>query len=169
MMKIYGLGKQHSGDAGAWEFKEEIMSANQDSAIKIFDSGFNCAQAVISVFCEKYGVDKDTAFKIAGGLGGGFRSGEVCGAVSGAVLVIGLKYGQCIAGDNETKANCSSKTRAFLKEFKTRHNSIICREILGCDPSTPEGLEEARSKNLFKTVCFDMVRSAISILEEQGY
>ena len=145
------------------------MGDRQEAAIKTFDSGFNCAQAVISVFSEKYGVDNKLALKIAGGLGGGFRSGEVCGAVSGAVLVVGLKHGQCKVGDLETKALCSSKTKEFVKEFKTRNNSIICREILGCDPSTPEGHEQAKSQNLFKTVCFDMVRSAISILEEQGY
>ena len=61
------------------------MNLREESATKLFGSGFNCAQSVIAVFCEKYGMDKETALKISGGLGGGFRSGDICGAVSGMV------------------------------------------------------------------------------------
>jgi len=145
------------------------MSVKQDSAANIFSAGFNCAQSVISAFCEDYGVDKETALKITGGLGGGFRSGEICGAVSGAVLVIGLKYGHHIEGDLETKSNCNAKTIEFLNKFKAKNTYIICRDILQCDISTPEGMEQAKSKNLFKTTCVDMVRDAVAILEELGY
>jgi C_GCAxxG_C_C family probable redox protein len=124
---------------------------------------------VLSVFCEKYGIDRETAFRIACGLGGGCRSGEICGAVSGAVLVVGLKHGHHIAGDTESKKNCYEKTTEFINAFKAKNRSIVCREILGHDISTAEGNEQARNKNLFKTVCFDMVRSAVSILEDFGY
>jgi len=145
------------------------MSLKQESAVDIFSKNFNCAQSVISVFCDKYGMDKETALKISGGLGGGFRSGDICGAVSGAVLVIGLKYGHCIEGDLDMKRNCNSKTIEFLNEFRAQNKAITCRDILQCDISTPEGMEEARSKNLFKTVCVDMVKSAVSMLEKSGY
>jgi len=145
------------------------MNANHELATKLFSSGFNCAQSVIAVFCEKYGMDKETALKIAGGLGGGFRSADICGAVSGAVLVVGLKYGQSIDGDTDTKQNCSAKTIEFLNEFRARNKAITCRDILQCDITTPEGMAEARSKNLFRTTCVDAVKSAVSILEESGY
>lgn len=145
------------------------MSIKQESAANIFNKGFNCAQSVISVFCEDYGMDKKTALKISGGLGGGFRSGDICGAVSGAVLVIGLKYGHHTEGDFDTKQNCNAKTVEFLSEFKARNKAITCREILECDISTPEGMEQAKNKNLFKTKCVDMVKDAVSILAKLGY
>jgi C_GCAxxG_C_C family probable redox protein len=145
------------------------MSANQELAVGLFKSGLNCAQAVISVFCEKYGMDKETAHKIACGLGGGFRSGEVCGAASGAVLVVGLKYGQCKAEDAESKANCYAKTEEFLGKFREKNRSIVCREILGIDISTENGKKHAQEKALFRTICDDMVKSAVMILEDLGY
>ena len=145
------------------------MQTKQDSAVELFNSGFNCAQSVFAVFCEKYGMNKETALKTASGLGSGFRSGEICGAASGAVLVIGLKYGQYITGDKDSKLNCNKKTEEFLSDFRMKNRSCVCREILGCDISTPEGRKQAQDMNLFKTVCVDMVKSAVSILEESGY
>lgn len=145
------------------------MSERQESAASDFANGFNCSQSVLCAFCEKYGLSREEALKIVCGLGGGFRCGEVCGAVSGAVIVIGLKYGHYIAGDMESKNNCNSKTKEFISLFKEKHNSIICRDILGIDISTDEGRELARSKNLFRTVCVDMVKGAVSLLEDLGY
>ena len=145
------------------------MSIKQDQAAEFFSGGFNCSQSVLAAFCEKYGLDQKTALKAACGLGGGCRSGEICGAVSGAVITIGLKYGHCQPGDAESKANCYAKTAEFLNAFKAQNGSIICREILGCDISTAGGMEQAKSKNLFKTTCVGMVRSAASILDELIY
>lgn len=138
-------------------------------ARKTFDSNFNCAQSVLSVFCEKYGLDRKTALKLASGLGSGFRSGEVCGAVSGAVLVIGLKYGQSAPEDSDAKKNCNRKTEEFLWAFRSRYGDITCRGILGCDISTPEGHEKAVQGNLFNTVCAEKVGQAVELLEELGY
>ena len=145
------------------------MSANADNATILFNSGFNCAQSVLATFCEKYGLDKETALKVSSGLGGGFRAGEICGAVSGAVLVIGLKYGQYIAEDKASKGNCNSKTVEFTKLFKSKNKSFVCREILGYNLAIAEEYDQAQSKNLFKTTCIDMVRSAAELLEELGY
>ena len=145
------------------------MSAKEELATSRFGEGFNCAQSVFSVFCEDYGLNKDTALKTACGLGSGFRSGEVCGAVSGAVLVIGLKYGHCDAGDAVAKANCYKKTEEFLDVFRQKNTSIVCRDLLGLDVSTDEGREQAQERNLFRTKCDDLVRIAVLILEELGY
>ena len=145
------------------------MSIKQDLAAEIFNNGFNCAQSVLAVFCESYGLDRETALKAATGLGSGFRSGEICGAVSGAVLAIGLKYGQYKPEDVEAKSNCHAKTLEFLNLFKEKNGCMTCREILGYDISTKEGMEQAKNKNLFKSTCTAMVKSAVSILEELGY
>ena len=146
-----------------------LLSTKQDFAVELFTSGFNCSQSVLAAFCEQYGLDRETALKTACGFGGGCRSGEICGAVSGAVLTIGLKFGHCQPGDIESKSNCYAKTTEYLNAFKAKNGSIICREILGCDISSKEGMELAKSKNLFKTTCVDMVKSAASILEESDY
>jgi C_GCAxxG_C_C family probable redox protein len=114
-------------------------------------------------------MSKETALKIACGFGGGCRSGEICGAASGAVLVVGLKCGHFIVDNIESKKNCYAKTVEFLNTFRTKNRSVVCREILGYDISTDEGYKQAQSRDLFKTICFDMVKSAVSILEESGY
>ena len=145
------------------------MSKKSEMATAYFSSGFNCAQSVAAVFCEKYGVDKNTALKMCSGLGAGFRSGEICGAVSGAVLVIGLKYGQNISEDKAAKDNCNAKTVELMNLVQARNKSVVCREILGFDLSVKEEYEQAQEKNLFKTTCVDMVVSSVELLEELGY
>jgi len=138
------------------------MNEKLKQASEYFESGRCCSQSVLGVFCEKYGLDKETAFKISCGFGSGVRCADICGAVSGAVLAIGLKY-----GDNKEK--CNLKTEEFIKLFRGKNKEIICRNILGCDVSTPEGKAKAINENLFKTVCVDMVVSATQILCDLGY
>lgn len=145
------------------------MKANSDKAVEYFNSGFNCAQSVFSTFAEKYGLPEDLALKIASGLGGGFRSGEICGAVSGAVLAIGLKLGQCIAEDAETKKHCNAKTEEFIKIFRDTYGAITCRDMLGCDISTEAGRARAVEGNLFETICVERVKQAVNLLEKLGY
>lgn len=140
-----------------------------EKAKELFSKGFNCSQSVFTAFAEKYGLPQETALKIACGFGSGMRNGEVCGAVSGAVMVIGLKYGQSIATDNESKSLCYSKTVEFTKAFRERNSSIICRDLLGCDISTGKGMDYAKQHNLFKTTCVDMICSSVKLLEELGY
>ena len=138
-------------------------------AAELFRNGFSCSQSVLAAFCDNYGLDKNSALKIACGLGGGVNCAEICGAVSGAVLVIGLKYGCIDAADTDAKQTCKAKVREFLRVFSERNRHIICRDILGCDISTPEGRQKALDEKLFTTVCVDMVVSAVAILEELGY
>ena len=145
------------------------MSSKSEMATSHFHSGFNCAQSVFAVFCKKYGVDRNAALKMCSGLGGGFRFGEICGAVSGAVLVIGLKYGQDIAEDKTAKDTCNHKTVEFMNLFKTNNKSVVCRDILGFDLSIKEEYYQAQKQNLFRTTCTDMVRSAVTLLEGLGY
>ena len=145
------------------------MNTAAKEALTTFNNGINCAQAVLSAYCEKYGLTKETAYKIASGFGGGVRSGEICGAVSGAVLVIGLKYGQRNPEDAQAKADCYAKTEEFVRVYKILNGSVVCRELLGCDLSTQEGKDIAKEKNLFNTVCAEKVKNAIELLEEMGY
>lgn len=143
-------------------------TATQDT-VALFNRGLNCAQTVLSFFCEKYGVSKELAYKLANGLGSGVRSGEVCGAVLGAVIVVGLKHGQHTPDDLETKGYCNGKTDEFLNAFRSANGSIICRELLGCNISTKKGLDYAERHDLYNTICLEKVKNAILLLEELGY
>lgn len=138
------------------------MSNEVKEATDYFNSGKYCSQAVLGAFCEKYGVEKETAFKISFGLNSGARCAELCGAVSGAILVIGLKYG-------DSKETCNKKTEEFNALFKEKNGSIVCRDLLGCDIFTPEGKAKAVKEGLFGTVCVDAVRDAAQILKDLGY
>ena len=131
-------------------------------AADYYNSGMYCSQAVLSAFCEKYGLDKETAQKISFGFNSGFRCAEVCGAVSGAILVIGLKHG-------DVKETGNIKTLEYMNQFKEKHGSVICRDLLGCDISTPDGREKAITQNLFTTRCVDLVQSAAQLLVDLGY
>jgi C_GCAxxG_C_C family probable redox protein len=141
--------------------------APKDLACARFEEGFSCSQAVFSAYAEQFGLDRETALKIAGGFGGGMgRMAQTCGAVTGAFMAIGLKYGAIESDDQEAKDKAYDLVREFADRFKLRHGSIICQELLGCDISKPEGLNAARDQGLFKTICPRLVRDAAEMLEE---
>lgn len=140
-----------------------------EQAVSCFKEGSLCSQAVFSTFAPKLGLDREIAMKISTPFGGGMaRMGEICGAVTGAFMVIGLKYGNVSdwrVKDKE-KENTYRLSAEFVNKFKSHHGSIKCKEILGCDLSTPEGRKLAEEKNLFNTLCPEFVRNAAKIVEE---
>jgi C_GCAxxG_C_C family probable redox protein len=142
------------------------MSAKSEQAVERFRKGFNCSQAVLSSYGEQFGLECDKAFKVATGFGGGMRMGGTCGAVSGAFMVLGLKYGNTTAEDKKAKAKTYTKVEEYTNRFKVRNDSVTCRELLGCDLTTPEGMKEAKDKGLFSTICPKIVQDAVEILEE---
>ena len=138
-----------------------------DSAVSTFQKGFSCSQSVVSVFTEDFGIEKAAALRIAGGFGGGMgRMGEVCGAVTGAVMVIGLKNSGGEAETGETKTRTYELVRDFIARFRARNENIRCNDLLGVDISTHEGHEEAAKLGHFKTRCKQYVCDAAEILEE---
>lgn len=145
------------------------MNGDALEALAKFNKGFNCAQTVLSVFSEKYGLSKECALKMTCGLGSGVRLGEICGAVTGAVLVIGLKNGNSTLEDAAAKKDCNEKTEEFVDAFRRQNASVICRDILGCDLSTREGRDFATANNLYASVCKEKIKNAIELLEARGY
>ena len=112
------------------------------------------------------GLTKETALKIASGFGGGMgRMAETCGAVTGAMMVLGLRFGGTTP-DREAKERVYAKVREFAEQFKARNGSLVCRDLLGCDISTPEGYSIAQEKKLVSTTCPKFVRDACEILDE---
>ena len=139
---------------------------NAEKAAATFKEGFSCSQAVLATYCERFGLDKKQAYKLSSGFGGGMHLDQACGAVTGAFMVIGLKYGRTRADDVEAKMKTAGMVTEFAKKFKARHGSISCTELIGCNISSMEGFEEAKKKDLFKQVCPKYVLSAAEILDE---
>jgi C_GCAxxG_C_C family probable redox protein len=132
-----------------------------------FKDGFSCSQAVFATYAVDMGMDREKALKIAQAFGGGMGGmGEMCGAVTGAFMVIGLKYGRTRADDDEAKFKTYALVQEFTKRFKARHGTIVCRELLGCDIGTPEGHRIAKEEKLFSTLCPKFVQDAAEIIEE---
>ncbi|WP_407423418.1 C-GCAxxG-C-C family protein [Methanobrevibacter sp.] len=130
-----------------------------DEAVQLFEGSYLCSQTVLTVFSEELGLSKENAFKIGACFGSGMRQGEVCGACTGALMALGLKYG-------ENKPKCDEVSDKFFEEFKKENGSFICRDLLECDISTPEGVKQALDNNLFREVCPKMVASAVEITEK---
>lgn len=137
-----------------------------EKSLKLFGSKFNCAQAVFASFAEELGLDEKQALKIGGCFGSGMRKGEVCGACTGALMVLGLKYGQSELGDRDSKLKSDDVCVRFLEKFESLNGSYICNELLNCDVRTKEGVEYAVKNNLFTEFCPKMVESATLIVED---
>lgn len=136
-------------------------------AISKFAEGYNCAQAVLYSFCDYLNFDKDMALKLSCGFGAGMgRNEEVCGAISGGIMVIGMQYGRGEEQDPSFTEQAYQKTREFMDEFKEKHGTYICRQLLGdCELTTQEGQAEFNQKDLLNKVCKQCVRDAVDILE----
>lgn len=137
-----------------------------DKAEKYFCNNFNCSQAVFTTFATELGLDEKIALKIATQFGGGARKGEMCGAVSGALMVLGLKYGHCHAEDNEEKQRAYRIAEDFMNRFTAEKGTVVCRELLGYDVSKEEDMVKIKELNLFKTICPEMIRCATKIVEQ---
>ena len=114
----------------------------------------------------RYGLDRATAVKAAQAFGGGMgRTGNVCGAVTGALMVIGFVCSAKDAKDMAAKFRAAHMAREVMARFRVRNGSIACRDLLGCDISTEEGHRKAVEQGLFKTVCPKAVEDAALVLE----
>lgn len=139
---------------------------HSEKANKYFCDKFHCSQAVLAGFAEELGITEEQALKLGSCFGTGMRKGEVCGACSGALMVLGMKYGQYIKDDMESRNKSNLVTDKFLDEFKKRNGSYICNELLKCDITTGEGIAYAFENKLFTEFCPVMVKSAVEIVEE---
>ena len=143
--------------------------SEKERAIELFKEGFNCSQSVFVAFSHRFGVDEETAKKISAGLGGGLgRMREVCGAVSGAAMVIGSICSATDGKDSESKMKNYELVREFADRFTKRNGSIICRELLGLDVKMEKSAKpEKRTAEYYKKrPCVELVGDAVEILAE---
>lgn len=138
-----------------------------DSAEKLFKDGYNCAQAVLLAFSDVTGLDDDTATKLASSFGGGLgRMREVCGAVSGAAMVLGIVKGYSDPKNFEAKKAHYKLIQDFAERFKTKNGSIICRELLSGVKTVENGVPEKRTDGYYKKrPCPLLVKDAAEIVE----
>jgi len=143
-----------------------MVHTKGEDAAELFRNGWSCSQAVACAFAKDFGIDEKAALKLSCALGGGMgHTGNTCGAVTGALLVIGMKYGRTSLDDLASKEKTYELARQFLKEFWRRNHSINCTELIGYDLSNPEALAEAREKKAFHSTCSKYVCDAGDILE----
>ncbi len=137
-----------------------------EKARSIFGNNANCAQSVLLAFAAEQGIDDETALRIATGFGGGMgRMANVCGAVTGAFMALGLTGGMRTLEDSKQKSATYERVREFSRRFTEKYGSIYCRDLLGIDISTTEGHDAAAKQNLFKTKCPEFVGGAVEMLE----
>jgi C_GCAxxG_C_C family probable redox protein len=137
-----------------------------ETAVRTFEHGFSCSQSVLSAFADPADMSRESALRVAAGFGGGIaRTGETCGAVTGAVMALGLRHCGVPTDDPQAKERAYPPVREFITRFKGRHGTIECRQLIGCDIGTPEGLQRAREQGVFTTLCTKFVRDAAEILE----
>jgi len=140
------------------------MKSRKEIAKEKFLNGYNCAQAVFSAFAEKMDLAEGKALRIASGFGGGISNlQQTCGAVTGAVMVIGYLNGK--TKPEQSNQENYKLVRDFIEEFEEQHSTIDCRELIEIDLNDEEELEEAREKNLFEEKCLEFVTDAIEMLE----
>lgn len=138
----------------------------QEKIRELFIQGIDCSQVVTGTFAKDIGMDEDTMRKAAACFGGGMMCGETCGAVTGALIVIGMKYGHCKEGDLEQKEIMMEKTAEFKTLFAEKRKSCLCRELLGEDISKPGVLEKVLEQGTLLTFCPGVVEDAIEVLEK---
>jgi C_GCAxxG_C_C family probable redox protein len=131
-----------------------------------FAGGFNCSQSVFSAFSYQLGLDDETALKLASPFGGGVaHQGNVCGAVTGALMALGLARGNALS-EKEKKDETYRIAEDFIKRFQDLHGSVLCHELTGYDISNPDELQKARESSVFREVCPLLVKDATELVAE---
>lgn len=145
-----------------------------EKAKQLFTSGYNCSQAMVGAFIDDFAIDFDTAMKLSSSFGGGMgRMREVCGAVSGAFMIAGLKCGYCDPCDKAAKSAHYALIQKIAADFKQQNGSIICRELLegvGCNGKCQGSVPEDRTAAYYKKrPCAELVYIAAKIVEDEIY
>ncbi len=144
------------------------MTDYSKKAMDFFKQGYNCSQAVFLAFCDKTGLDTESALKISSSFGGGMgRLREVCGAVSGMFMVAGILYGYSDPKDNKAKTEHYNLIQELANRFKEENNSIICRDLLGLGAGADKPVPELRTDEYYKKrPCVELVGCAAKIMED---
>lgn len=142
------------------------MKTKKEQALEYFSNKFNCSQAVLATFAVEFGMSEEMALKVGTEFGGGAQCGELCGAVSGALMVLGLKYGHYHQGNDEEKAKAYAIAVEFNNRFCEKNGSVVCKDLLQYDLTKEEDMAVIQEKDLFHTVCPRIIADATEIVEQ---
>ncbi len=141
------------------------MGKIAETAEKRFIEGFSCSQAVFSAFAETEGIDLETALSISTSFGAGMaRLGDTCGALTGGMMVLGLKFGRIVAEDTDAKEKNYRLVNEFVEEFNKRFEKTDCRDLLGFEPGSPEASQRFADEPELEKRCAGFVKEAAEIL-----
>lgn len=147
--------------------KNKKTSSSPRGASRRFSEGCRCSEAILAEYGAGFGLAPDLAMKIGCVFGGGLGStGDVCGAVTASIMVLGLKHGRTDKDDAASRIAADVKVKEFLERFKKKHKHHRCNDLVGYDRSTPEGHDKAAAAGVFKKLCPGYVEDAARILEE---
>ncbi|MBN2201880.1 C_GCAxxG_C_C family protein [bacterium] len=142
-----------------------MSETRQEKALRFFRSGYNCSQSVFSVFSPDFGLEEKTAWAAASGFGSGMGAlQKTCGAVTGGILVLGMRFFRQ-ENTQEDKILVYSKVRRLVGRIEERFGSVECDSLLGADITNEAGLKAARERMLFKEKCEPVVLDVVKILE----
>lgn len=135
-------------------------------ATSLFKKGYDCSQSVLAAFDDITGIGRDTSLKLGSPFAGGMgKTGETCGAVTGALMVIGLKHGAIDPADKKAKEKVHGLVNEFVEKFRSLSSSTVCRDIIGHDIKSIGRLSSGERKDVHAK-CLKCVRDAVEILEE---
>ena len=137
-----------------------------EKAVNYFSQKLHCSQSVLAAFADECGITEEQAIKLGSCFGTGMRKGEVCGACTGALMVLGALYGQYDKADANSRLVANEVNDKMMNRFKEKCGSYLCNDLLKCDISTKEGIEYAVKNNLFTEFCPKMVANAVDIVEQ---
>jgi len=138
-----------------------------EDAVALFQQGFNCTQSILSVFAPDFGLDREMAHRISQGFGAGMgRTDNICGSLSAAITVIGLRYGGIRPDDTAAKEKTYAVVREFLQEFKTLYGSVACTDLLGYNLSDPKQFADAKTHHVAMEQCPVFIRVAVELVEK---
>ncbi len=138
-----------------------------EQAVAFYQQGYTCAQSILASFARRYGLQQDLAFRIGEPFGAGTScTGDMCGAVTGAILVLGLQYGSILNSDDAARSRTYQRVHDLIHRFQEVHGSIQCTDLLGYNLSDPEQFQTVWRKGLFIQLCPIFVRDVAQILSE---
>ncbi|MCM1087429.1 MAG: C-GCAxxG-C-C family protein [Muribaculaceae bacterium] len=148
---------------------EKLEQSRVNYAVSLFESGYNCAQSVFAAYAELLGMDRKSALKMSGAMGGGVgRMREICGTVSAMAMLAGLKEGNDDPGNEEAKEHIYALVRRMSAQFKEKQGTIICRELLGIEGMEESAKPSIRTPEFYASrPCGRIIACAAEIIEKE--
>ena len=138
-----------------------------EQAVAFYQQGYTCTQSILASFARRYDLQQNLAFRIGEPFGAGTScTGDMCGAVTGAIMVLGLQYGPAHNDDVAARSYTYQRVHELIQRLKVSHDSIQCTDLLGYNLNDPQQLQTVREKGLFMQLCPILVRDAAQILIE---